>query len=278
MTLSQYAWCKCDKEVYWYKNGEFSINEITGQAIHKKLRFKKGDKPIVFDRKRARGTFQEKYYLLLFPHQTTIVETEEVIGIGSTIGGAVHSKVGVVVQGIGDTGTMLGPGYCGHLMISLHNITDDVIPLQIGTTFISLTFDYLNTQVSRTSSTSSSHYDRLLENGCNLTQDEQDYFREDWKGNLELIQKKMGDLEEFKKLKSDIKRRHFQEVIKYINKRNIIAVLLVILAFVLIYQGALYLDTQSGNSVWVDRFWNVGCSGIVGSFLIALWRFVKGKK
>ena len=274
VTISEYAWCQSDATVYWYGGNRFSVKN-SSRAIRSTLHYRKGQKAIFTD---YRNDSHDSKYLLLLPHQTTIVETEEVIGIGNHIGGAVHSKVGIVAQGIGDTGTMLGPGYCGHLMVSLHNITDDVIALKVGETFVSLTFDYLTTSVIRTSVTVSSHYDRLLEQGCNLDSDAKDYFGQDWKANFSMICEKMCASDEYKEYKKQIQKKSFIEFKKYINKKNIIATGLVMLVFIALYKGANFLDVKAGNSVWVDRFWNVGCSGLIGSLLIGLWKFVTDKK
>mgnify|MGYP004604465331 CR=1 FL=1 len=45
-----------------------------------------------------------------------------------------------------------------------------------------------------------------------------------------------------------------------------------------IYLYAVHLDKKLDNPIWVDRFWNIGFSGIIGSFVIALWNFIKDKK
>ncbi|WP_140401718.1 deoxycytidine deaminase [Gemmiger sp. An50] len=274
VTISKYAWCQSDATIYWYGKNKFSLSSSHG-TIRKTLHYRKGQRIVFTDYHKGGHNSQ---YLLLLPHQTTIVETEEVIGIGNHIGGAVHSKVGVVAQGVGDTGTMLGPGYCGHLMISLHNITDDVIVLNVGDTFVSLTFDYLTTSVIRTSATVSSHYDRLLEHSCDMNSDDKDYFSQDWKSTFNSISEKMCSSAEFLEYKKTLQKNRFKEFRKYINKRNIFAVILVCIAFASLYGGALFLDTLGTDPVWVDRFWNVGCSGLIGSFLMWLWGFLKDKK
>ena len=76
--------------------------------------------------------------------------------------------MGVVAKGVGHIGTMLGPGFCGHLMISVHNITDDVIALKVGSTFVSLCFHYLDSGVIRTSSTISGHVDKFASLGIDI--------------------------------------------------------------------------------------------------------------
>ena len=271
MTISEYAWTQGRATVYWYGKDKFSVlNE--GKNVKATNHFKAGQKAIFTD------YHQNKMYLILLPHKTTLVETKEVIALGNKMGGAVHSKVGIVAQGIGDTGTMLGPGYCGHLMVSLHNITDDVIALEVGSTFISLTFDYLNTGVKRTSATVSSHYDRLLEHKCELSAEDKKYFNEDWKSDFISIRNKMVESESYKNYKKSSKKNWRNEVKEYFTKRNFIATLLVIVLLVGLYFVAVLLDRNSKSPVWVERFWNVGCSGLLGSILIAIWHFLKDKK
>lgn len=273
VTISEYAWTQGTGTVCWYGEETFRIKK-EGTGARKTFTFGKGKSSIWEVGERGK----KRKYLILLPHQTTIVETEEVIGIGNHVGGAVHSKVGVVVQGIGDTGTMLGPGYCGHLMISLHNITDDVVALRVGETFVSLTFDYLTTQVVRTSNTVSSHYDKLFEYGVKLSRDDRNYFLEDWKANFAAIRDRMIESIEYKAYKKKIRRNAWKEFRKYLNKRNVIAAAVTICLFFLLYYLAQKMDSMLQESVWVDRFWNVGCSGFVGSFLIGFYKFLTDKK
>lgn len=268
VTISKYAWCQDDATIYWYGNDKFSLTEDPERS-QKALTYHKGQRPIFADLDKKID------YLLLLPHQTTIIETEEVIGIGINIGGAVHSKVGIVVQGIGDTGTMLGPGYCGHLMVSLHNITNDVVALKVGETFVSLTFDYLNTSVVRTSSTVSSHYDRLLEYDCILDAQEKAYFVQDWKNNFASISEQMCNSSSYQQFKKQLQKNKLKNLRHCINRKNIVSVLCVVFVFLILYLAAYYIDSRTKSSIWVDRFWNVGCSGLVVSLLMGIWKWNK---
>lgn len=269
VTISDYAWTQGGYSVCWYGDENFRLKKDDDKSSARKTVYFKKGKSAIFD------TQDNKKYLILLPHQTTVIETLEVIALGEHIGGAVHSKVGIVAKGIGDTGTMLGPGYCGHLMVSLHNITDDVIALRVGTTFVSLTFDYLNTRVIRTSSTVSSHYDKLLELGIKLNNEDKTYFTEDWKTNLQGIREQMVASDEYKEHVKFIKKNSWKEFKKYINKRNIIAFGLILTIFILLFCIARYADKQLPNPVWEDRFWNVGCSGMIGSVLIGVYNFIR---
>ena len=160
LTVSENAWTQSSATVYWYGGESFGLKDTP--AKKKTRSFRRGSK-CEFHVSRNRGKVDK--YIILLPHTTTLIETSEVIGVANYIGGALHSKVGLVAKGIGHIGTMLGPGFCGHLLVSLHNITEEVIALKVGTTFVSLSFDYLTTQVARTSSTTSGHVDKFSELG-----------------------------------------------------------------------------------------------------------------
>lgn len=275
LTASKNAWTMVSKAVtvYWYGDASFGL---TDSSKKKKVQtFTKGNS-CVFNTG-SKNEINTKYIILL-PHTTTLIETSEVIGVGSNIGGSLHSKVGLVSKGIGHIGTMLGPGYCGHLLIALHNITDEVIPIKVGSTFVSLCFDYLTTKVMRTSSTVSGHLDKFPELGIQISEDTRDYLTADWKSNIEGIREKMCESESFKEYKRHIRVTAWKEIKKYVNKRNAIAVLVVVLLVSVLYSVAVWLDRSLANPVWVDRFWNVGFSGIIGSLIISLWNFIKDKK
>ena len=269
LPIGSNAWTMKDLTVYWYGDDKFSSKK------------EKNTNPQAFVLKKTESciiTAGKQDYLLLLPHTTTIVETLEVIGLGNNIGGAVHSKVGIVAKGVGHIGTMLGPGYCGHLMVSLHNITDEVIALEVNSTFASLTFDYLNTQVARTSSTTSGHVDKFSELGIQISSEIRKELTADWKSNIEGVREAMKKTPEYKEYKEYIKKNRWNEVKKYINKRNVIAIGAVIVAFIALLNLAQFADSTLLEPVWEERFWNYGCSGLVGSFLIGLFNFIKDKK
>lgn len=272
LTASQNAWTMSGGTVYWYGGTKFSVNETAAKKGTKT--FSKGN-TCIFKNKNGE---QHSKYIVLLPHSTTLIETTEVLGVAGNIGGALHSKVGLVSKGIGHIGTMLGPGYCGHLLIALHNITDDALAIKVGSTFVSLAFDYLTTQVTRTSSTISGHLDKFPELGINVGEETRSFLTEDWKSNIDSIREKMCESDAYKNYKKHIRASTLKEFKKYVNKRNLIAILVVAVVIVLLYLGAVRLDNSLAQPVWVDRFWNIGFSGVLGSLVIALWNFIKDKK
>ena len=86
--------------------------------------------------------------IILEPHSTTLIYTNEVIALSNKLGGTFHAKVGVVSRGVVFCSTMIGPGYFGHLLITVQNPTDNDIQLTVGETFISLILYKLNLQSS----------------------------------------------------------------------------------------------------------------------------------
>ncbi|MDE5589033.1 MAG: deoxycytidine deaminase [Acetatifactor sp.] len=269
LSISSNCWTEDDGDVYWYGDENFSLSK--NENVKKNFTLKKGDSSIV----NVGTKNDEKNYLLLLPHTTTAIETEEVIGVGDNIGGALHSKVGIAGKGIGHIGTMLGPGFCGHLLVSLHNITNNVIALEVGSTFVSISFDYLETEVERTSSTVSGHVDKFSDLGLNINESTRDYITKDWKNNIDEIREKMILSDEYKQYKTHIKREKWKDFQRYFSRKNIIACACVIILFISLLGLATYIDNTTGNNTWVNRFWNVGCSGIVCSLLVSFFKFLK---
>lgn len=273
LTASQNAWTMGNCTVYHNGEDNFSLEETKQKKKARTLT--KGDSCIFEEKENGK---KHTKYIVLLPHSTTLIETTEVIGVGSYIGGALHSKVGLVSKGIGHIGTMLGPGYCGHLLVALHNITDEVMAIKVGSTFVSLAFDYLTTQVIRTSSTISGHLDKFPELGIRIDEGTRSFLTEDWKCNIESIREKMQESLAYKEYRKHIRNSTWKECKKYINKRNVVAVLACIMAFYLLHFLAVRVDAQLATPKWVDRFWNIGCSGLLGTILIAMFNFLKDRK
>lgn len=143
---------------------------------------------------------------------------------------------------------------------------------------VSLAFDYLTTQVARTSSTTSGHLDKFPELGIEVDEETRSFLTADWKSNIDDIREKMCESDTYNNYKKHIRANTWKEFKKYINKRNLIAILVVAVAITLLYRSAVRLDNGLAQPVWVDRFWNIGFSGVLGSLVIALWNFIKDKK
>lgn len=268
LTVSRNAWALQSQKIYIDSQRQFHVGTSSDPKNNFEIK-NRGSSIVNIGRDKI---------LVLLPHQTTIVETSEVVAVSNYIGGTFHSKVGVVTMGVGHIGTMLGPNYSGHLMISLHNITDDVVTLNVGETFISLVFHYLNTPVeTRSNSNISGHIDKLAELGITLNKDTREYLTADWKTSFQGVRNKMINSHEYKIFCEEIKRDR-PSIKGYFNKTNIITVIVIVTIFVALGLGAYCADSNTGQNEWMPRFWTLVISGVLVPILVSRINFIKNNK
>lgn len=87
--------------------------------------------------------------IIVPPNQTACVLTNEAIYVKSNIGGTYHSRVSLVQKGFAHIGTMLDPEYCGQSLITLHNVTNKELTIDVKKheRIVSIIFYYLNTPI-----------------------------------------------------------------------------------------------------------------------------------
>ena len=265
-TIGKNAWSLGRGQVIKDTNGKWIIapKENGGR---KKTDIMPGKSSIISDGKRK--------ILILLPHTTTIVETSEVIGVNNYIGGTLHSKVGMVSKGVGDIGTMLGPGFCGHLMISLHNVTDEVIELNVGETFVSLVFYYLKTPDDTKNTNVSGHVDKLAELGIQISQDTREYLMADWKMSLNGIKKRMIESDEYKTLQQRKKKEKDAIIRSFFNWQNCLIVVIYLIVIIIMVLGAKKLDLYTGKNDWSNRAFTIIMSGIIIPLIMKSGKLIK---
>lgn len=207
------------------------------------------------------GENGEKYILIL-PRSTTLIEAKEVLALGSNIGGTYHSKVGLVSKGLGHIGTMVGPNFSGDSLLAIHNVSEDLVVLNVGESFVSVVFHYLTTPFTFSNPTTSGHTDKFSALGLDVSEEELEILNQDWKKKFEEVQKKMCQSKDFQKLKKELEAQKWKSFKKFFCKRNLIIMVIAIVALVGLYVLANYLDKISGKTVWVERYFSVGFSGI----------------
>lgn len=213
-----------------------------------------------------------KKEIILLPFSTTLIETEEVLGIGNNIGGTYHSKVGLVSQGLGHIGTMLGPNFSGHSLVAIHNVSIEVLTIEVGETFVSIVFNYLTTPIVTNNATKNGHLEKLSELGVQLNSKEREALDEDWKSSTIRVREKLKEDIKFKQYQNTLKRKKYEKLKKYVNKNNIIITLVIIAFIAVFYLMASVIDSKLDKPIWVDRFWNVGFSGV---FIVAFSPLIK---
>ena len=271
LSVSNYAWTMSTGDVFIDDEGNLSnINYVRNNNNVKKIHLNKG--------KSAIRKIGKRKYVVLLPFSTTLIETEEVLAVENYIGGTYHSKVGIVSLGVGHIGTMLGPNFSGHSLIAIHNVSKEPLKIMVGDTFVSVIFSYLNTPIESKNPTKNGHLEKLGEYGIKLTQEDIEYLDEDWKSDVNEVRKIMYKDKKFISYIEDIKRDKKKKRYKYFNKRNFYICMSMIIFFGILYFIAYKLDSSSGNSVWVDRFWTVGFSGIFIAFWTTVTKFIKPSK
>ena len=267
LSIGKNAWALGDGNVV-KENNKFTMERHGEQNNIRKLH--KGKSAIL--------SSGGKNFLILLPHVTTIVETSEVIGVSNSIGGTIHSKVGVANHGVGHIGTMLGPCFCGHMLVALHNITDEVISIPVGETFISVVFYYLKTpNFQNENCNTSGHVEKLSELGVNISPDTRKFLTDDWKCTFDGIRNKMLSSREFKLYKEELKHEKYKTIKGYLNPYNFLIGLVLFIIVLLLGMTANYYDIKHDTNVWSDRFWTVLISGIIIPVILKVSTIFKKK-
>lgn len=251
LSASKYAWSM--KKGKCYIDYEGNIHKYNKNNSSREIEIFKGKSSV----KEING---EKYIILL-PMSTTLVETQEVIAIDNYIGGTYHSRVGIVSLGIGHNGTMFGPNFSGHSLIAIHNVSEYPLKVKVGDNIVSVVFHYLNTPIDFPNATNNGHLDKMSRLGIKLNSIEEQFLDKDWKKKINEVREKMNSSEEFKAYKSKLFKRRMYYFRSYFNTRNIIKTIIGISIFYVLLLVCQKIDEVNGNTIWVDRYWNVGFSG-----------------
>lgn len=263
MSTGQVFGNKCEKD----KNKRFSL---TKDSEHNDaITVSKGKSAIVD------GENGERYILIL-PRSTTLIETKEVLALGANIGGTYHSKVGLVSKGLGHIGTMVGPNFSGDSLLAIHNISEDLVVLNVGESFVSVVFHYLTTPFTFSNPTTSGHTDKFSALGLDVSEEELEILNQDWKKKFEEVQKRMCQSREFQKLKRELSTQKWKSIKRFFCKRNLFVMVIAIVVIGGLYALAYYLDKISGQTVWVERYFNVGFSGIFVTIFTMIINALKG--
>lgn len=267
LSASSYAWSM--KKGKCYIDNAGNIHKYNKNNSREEIEIFKGESSV----KEING---EKYIILL-PMSTTLVETQEVIAIDNYIGGTYHSRVGIVSLGIGHNGTMFGPNFSGHSLIAIHNVSEYPLKVKVGDNIVSVVFHYLNTPIDFPNATNGGHLDKMSGLGIKLNSKEEQFLGEDWKKKINEVRERMNSSEEFKRYKSKLLKRRIKYLLSYINIKNIIKTIVTLCVFGVLLLVCIRIDKANGNNIWVDRYWNIGFSGILVVILQAIFSSFKGK-
>lgn len=269
LCTSKFAWATDSRDIYineeeHTKDKRFSLTE---KPNCRKYHFERGKTAVVTD--------GDKRYIILLPLSTTLIETKEVLSIGENIGGTYHSKVGIVSKGLGHVGTMLGPNFSGDSLIAIHNVSTRLLVLEVGESFISVVFHYLNTPYTQINPTQSGHIEKFSQFGIRISDEENEELNADWKKKRLEVRSRMTESEQYRRAKKELTDLRFANIKGYFNWTNAVILVALLVVVAGLFWGARYIDQKTGGTVWVDRFFNVGCSGILVAFVTVMISNIK---
>lgn len=272
LCTSEFAWTLKGGTVYYNEalDEEYEKISLSNAYQGKAINFAKGEKCVI--------KCNNENYIVLFPQSTTLIETEETLGVGSNIGGTYHSKVGLVSQGLGHIGTMVGPNFCGDSLVAIHNVSDELIVLKQGDSFVSVIFYYLKTKYENQNATHSGHTDKFSVLGLKLSKNDEKILNADWKTQYDEIKRKMCSSKPYEELEEIIKCNKRKKFKGLINFKNVIILLSVFFIIIGLGVGAHYIDKKSNTTLWSDRFWNVFCSGLALGIITPIFKFVSNNR
>lgn len=269
LCTSKFAWATDSCDIYINENEQekeerFSLTETVNS---KKYRIEKGKSAVVKN--------GDKEYIILLPLSTTLIETKEVLSIGENIGGTYHSKVGMVSKGLGHVGTMLGPNFSGDSLIAIHNVSGKLLVLEVGESFISVVFHYLDTPYTQVNPTQSGHIEKFSQFGIRISDGENAELNADWKKKRFEVRTRMMDSEQYERVQKELRNLRKANIKGYLNWTNAIILVTLVVTLAVLFLWAKSMDQKTGGTVWVDRFFNVGCSGTLVAFVTLMFSHIK---
>lgn len=269
LCASKYAWATENGTIYYdRKRKRYQMEKPNNE--YDVIKVKKGSH-CVYKCRKENGT---KYCIVMLPNATTLIETKEVIAVGGHIGGTYHSKVGIVSQGLGHIGTMLGPNFAGHSLIALHNITDEVILLDVGKSFVSIVFHYLKTPIYSINPTMSGHLDKFAELGIQLDSDERDFLTEDWKCDKVAVYQKMQQDKHYTEYIKQLKKEKRKQLMQFVSFGNFVRIMLILLILSVLLYSAVKSNNEYLRNLCVDVFG----TGVLVAVITQIVRGIKPKR
>ncbi|WP_430883370.1 dCTP deaminase domain-containing protein [Fusibacter sp. JL216-2] len=274
LTASSLAWCVKGGIITDESFKDYTIPE--GTKKNSEVLTVKPKTSIVFKKKGG------KEVIVIPPHDTALIETEEVISVTNKLGGTYHSKVGLVSIGMGHIGTTLDPQYTGQSLVAVHNHTNEAVEIEVGSTFVSLILNYLNSKSTYPVTNQHGHVKLLNKIGIKLTDEENAELENEWKEKWDLLRPVMLESPEYIKFVENRKKEKERPV--YLKKQFLLKVILPmigVIAFALIipffYDKFYIKDTTLSTFKWVR---DVAFSGVFVFILglVANYSYIRFKE
>lgn len=174
-------------------------------------------------------------YLEIPPKDTVLIWTDESIWLSRNFCASLHSTTTLVSKGIGHIGTRINPNWCGVLCISLHNLSNNPVKINIKDAqnpIAYLMIHKLTGQTKKQGNVDGGTRLDILE-GLPNTQAIYDFYQKRdnrWmRDNIELLKDKMINSDKYIKLKDNFLTIAYREIFN--ESKNIGIVIVSLLSF-----------------------------------------------
>lgn len=192
--------------------------------------------------------------IIMAKHDTTVIMTNEVVYLSKNYAGYCMTRVSLLPFGLSSICTPVKPGWVGHLLISLHNHSDNDYELDVNRGFIIFTIHKLRSSSQRGDPRINGRAELLSNLGITISQEETDFLNEPYANDVKIL---------FDKIKSD---DIFQEIKREIWKRPKM-ISRIFISFVILCMGCLLIFRYWGGDMAVTL-----AEIFLAVFLIELWK------
>jgi len=217
--------------------------------------------------------------IIIPPHDTGLIETEETVAITGRLAGTYHSRVKSVSMGTGHIGTTMNPYWIGHSLIAIHNHTDQAVKIPVGSPFVTLVLYYLNRKAKRLEDNSPGREDILQD--FSLSDEAKDWlYEQPHAKNRKALKKIMKESPEYGELTSNELKRKGRVILLALGLMILLWVLTTVCSSnglysqifpmleIMILMGLLVAVSPSNSAF--ERLFSVGFSGFIIVFLMEI--------
>ena len=194
------------------------------------------------------------------PHDTGLIETEEVVCISNKLAGTYHSRVKTVSTGTGHIGTTMNPGWIGRSLIAVHNHTQATVTIPVGSPFVTLVLYYLKTKATIKEDNLPGRSDILHD--FTLSQEDRNWlYEQDYAQDRDALKKKMKETPAYKEIEKEVH-----------SSRNILLALGLILVLVALL--VIYFHIPDTNTT-LHELWILFIGTYLTPCFLGIYRLIK---
>lgn len=143
--------------------------------------------------------------LIIKAHGTVSIHSQEAIWVSRRIGGTYHPRVSMVSKGLSNISTTLDPQWYGLSLVTVSNITDQDLEINVGEAFVTVMLYYTNSPAIKGKIDNQASRPDLYSK-FKLTDDDKQFLDQQWHKNHPAIVESMKGSAAYKELVKDKKK------------------------------------------------------------------------